>query len=93
MKIEGITFDEETQRTLDTIDEVKTYLYKHKVPCRVDAWRDFIVTEIVKGHWKDDHMRCDNLMANLGYRFITFSFWESKGEDFYSARRYYLKEV
>ena len=47
--------------------------------------------EITWGDWKHDHARCDYLMDQLGYGFISAVETEEDGSDCYSAIHNYVK--
>lgn len=91
--LEEIELPPEVKAVIEEIRRVEDFLYSKKMPCKVDSYRDYITVKITKGHWKNDHIRCDELMRKLGYSCITFSFDDASANgDIYTATRYYRKE-
>lgn len=42
------------------------------------------------GDWKHEHLRCDYLMQQIGFKAISENVTEEDGSDCYSATHYYM---
>ena len=77
---------EEIRRIDKKLSEAHLYaeIYEHA---------PFVYVDIEHGDWKHDHMRCDYLMKQLGYRAIDEKVTYADGSDNYSATHVYVKET
>ena len=79
-----------TDAILKHLDSNKLYVEDvriSEIPCIVEV-------EISWGDWKHEHLRCDYLMEDLGYRELSTEVTEEDGSDCYSAiHRYIEKDI
>ena len=73
------------------LDRIKKYLDEHRLNCEIEPFYTQILITILWGDWKHEHMRCDYLMSELGYRVNSVETIETDGSDCYSAVRHYIR--
>ena len=75
----------------DVEKHIMEYLESNQLyPSDVFVADDRVMVDISWGDWKHDHLRCDDLMEDLGYALVEEEVTEEDGSDCYSAIRHYI---
>lgn len=53
--------------------------------------KGIIEITIEDGDWKHEHLYCEHLMREIGYRKISEEIIDDNGSDTYSSKHYYVK--
>ena len=71
-------------------DEIQGLLKKHNLYYTVWCYKGIVCIEIEWGDWKHDHLYCQHLMGEKGYKLLHEQLTEEDGSDCYSAVHTYI---